>query len=206
MTTNIPDYINSLIQYPHPRLALLDSENEGRTDISPNIGLSAASLIDILVRAIGAKEALEFGTCIGFSTITLANALQATGGRLTAVELDERMLAETTRNLESAGLSGMVTLIQGDALEVLDSLSGPYDLILQDSDKFIYTPMLERCVDLLRVGGLLITDDTLFPVLPVPEKYRAPMDEYNRRLFNHPRLASTLLPIGDGLAVSLKIR
>lgn len=206
MTTNIPDYINSLIQYPHPRLALLDSENEGRTDISPNIGLSAASLIDILVRAIGAREALEFGTCIGFSTITLANALQATGGRLTAVELDERMLAETTRNLESAGLSGMVTLIQGDALEVLDSLSGPYDLILQDSDKFIYTPMLERCVDLLRVGGLLITDDTLFPVLPVPEKYRAPMDEYNRRLFNHPRLASTLLPIGDGLAVSLKIR
>lgn len=206
MTTNIPDYINSLIQYPHPRLARLDDENEGRTDISPNIGLSAASLIDILVRAIGAKEVLEFGTCIGFSTITLANALQATGGRLTAVELDERMLAETTRNLESAGLSGMVTLIQGDALEVLETLSGPYDLILQDSDKFIYMPMLERCIDLLRVGGLLITDDTLFPVLPVPEKYRAPMDEYNRRLFNHSRLASTLLPIGDGLAVSLKIR
>ncbi len=206
MTTNIPDYINSLIHYPHHRLAQLDAENEGRTDISPNIGLSAASLIDILVRAIGAKEALEFGTCIGFSTITLANALQTTGGRLTAIELDGRMFAKTARNLDSAGLSGAVTLIQGDALEMLDSLSGPYDLILQDSDKFIYTPMLERCIDLLRVGGLLITDDALFPVLPVPEKYQPPVNEYNRRLFNDPRLASTLLPIGDGLAISLKIQ
>jgi predicted O-methyltransferase YrrM len=205
MSTDIQDYINKYVKYPHPHLETIDQENIHREDISPNIGREVASLIDLLIRAIQAKNVLEFGTCVGFSTVTLANALRKTGGHLTAIEIHPRLIEETRVNLEKADLRALVTLICGDANQVLHNLEGPFDLILQDSDKPLYPQMVDKCVDLLRVGGLLAADDTLFPAMPIPEKYKPVIDEYNQRVFNHPKLISTILPIGDGLSISLKI-
>lgn len=206
MTNDIQAYIQQLIQYPHPHLAVIERESADRNDIEPNIGLQVASLLDLLVRALRVNRALEFGTCLGFSTIALANALQATGGQLIAVEADPRMAAETRRNLERSGLSRIVTLVEADAAEFIQTVDGPFDFILQDSSKQLYPLMLERCVELLRVGGVLAADDALFPAMAVPERYKPPIGEYNQRVFAHPRLVSTLLPIGDGLTLSLKIQ
>jgi predicted O-methyltransferase YrrM len=206
MNTDIQAYIQQLVQYPHPHLEVIERESAGRADIEPNIGLQIASLLDLLVRIMQVKNALEFGTCLGFSTVVLANALQQTGGRLTAVESNPRMAAETRRNLERAGLSAVVNLVEADAARFIHSVNGPYDLILQDAFKPLYPQMLDRSIELLRVGGILAADDTLFPAMPIPERYKPVIDEYNRRVFNHPDLVSTILPIGDGLTLSLKIR
>lgn len=205
MTDDIQAYIQQLIQFPHPHLEVIERESAGRFDIEPNIGLQIASLLDLLIRALQVKNALEFGTSLGYSTVVLANALRQTGGRLTAVEFNPLMVSETRRNLESAGLSEVVNLVEADAAEFIYTVSGPYDFILQDAFKPLYPQMLDRCVELLRVGGILAADDALFPAMPIPEHYKPAIEEYNRRVFNHPRLASTILPIGDGLTLSLKI-
>lgn len=205
MTDDIQAYIQQLIQYPHPHLAVIERESADRNDIEPNIGLQVASLLDLFVRALQVKRALEFGTCLGYSTIVLANALRHTGGRLTSVESDPRMVRETRQNLQRAGLSEVVDLVEADAAEFIRTVSGPYDFILQDAYKPLYPQMLDRCVELLRVGGVLAADDALFPAMPIPEHYKPAIAEYNQRVFNHPDLVSTILPIGDGLTLSLKI-
>lgn len=206
MTNDIQAYIHSLIRYTHPQLEVIELESADRNDIEPNIGLQVASLLDLLLRLMQAKSALEFGTCIGFSTIVLANALRQTGGHLTAVEADPDRIDETRQNLERAGLSEVVSLVHADAARFIHTIDGPFDFILQDASKPLYPQMLERCVELLRVGGVLAADDGLFPAMPIPEHYKPVIDEYNRRVFNHPRLTSTILPIGDGLTLSLKIQ
>lgn len=198
------EYIQQFIHYPHPVLKEIDRDSQQRNDIEPNIGLQAACLIDILLRSIQAKNVLELGTCIGFSTITLANVMHSIGGHLTAIEFNPARVHETCTNLEKAGLLEVVTLIQADASLALAELTGPFDLILQDSDKFLYPKLFERCFELLRPGGILVADDTLFPTMPIPERYKPPINEYNQKVFDHPGLVSTILPIGDGLTISFK--
>jgi caffeoyl-CoA O-methyltransferase len=203
---DVQEYILQLIGYPLPILEQLDADNQHRTDIEPNIGIQVAGLIDLLLRAIQAKKILELGSCIGFSTITLANVAKSTGGNVTSVEFNPKSAAETRTNLQKAGLLEFVTIIEADAAIAIMNLEGPFDFILQDAEKSIYPKLFQRCVELLRPGGILAADDTLFPVMPVSDRYKPAITEYNRLAFNHPDLASTILPIGDGLTISLKLR
>ena len=148
---------------------------------------------------------LEFGTCLGYSTIWLAKALQTTGGRLTSIEYDPGLYQETQQNLAAAGVADAVHLLHGDAAVMIQELPGPFDLILQDLDKKLYPDLLEICIQKTRLNGLLIADDTLFKPKGIAEKFSAPVHEYNRRVFSDPRLYSTILPIGDGITLSVKI-
>jgi predicted O-methyltransferase YrrM len=96
-------------------------------------------------------------------------------------------------------------LILGDASAVIAQLEGPFDMILQDSDKALYPLLLDRCVDLTREYGVIIADDALFKPRGIPDKFSAPVHRYNELVFADPRLLSTILPIGDGITVSVKI-
>jgi predicted O-methyltransferase YrrM len=87
------------------------------------------------------------------------------------------------------------------------ALSGPFDLILQDGDKLQYEPLLHPLVELLAPQGLLVSDDVLFPIMELPrpvEHWKQAMTNYNRTLAKHPSLRTVWLPIGDGVAVSIK--
>lgn len=196
-------YIESFIR-PPLLLEELDREYDTRSGIQPSIGPITGAVLRWLVLALPVRQALEFGTCLGYSTIILANALRQTGGHLTAVELRHDLVEETRHNLSQAGLTDVVTLIEGDAAAVLPALPGPFDLILQDSDKALYTRLLEDCLEKLRPGGVLAADDTLFLPMGIPEKFSQPVDGYNRRVFSDPRLESVILPVGDGLTLSWK--
>lgn len=96
-------------------------------------------------------------------------------------------------------------LILGDAGEVIDKMEGTFDIILQDSDKSLYSPMLEKCISLTDKNGLIIADDVLFKPMGIPDKFSKPMDDYVKKIFSDKRLYSTIIPIGDGLAVSTKL-
>lgn len=197
-------YIHQLLNYPLSILHELERENEERRDIQPNIGKQSGMLLTWLIRLINAKNVVEFGTCIGFSTIFLAHALRETNGKLTAVEYSEELFSETQKNLQNANLVDRVQLIHGNAAEIIYSLPGPFDLILQDSDKQLYLPMLETCIQKLRPGGILVADDALFPAMDVPEHMKKPIQDYNQAVFQDDRLVSTILPIGDGMMLSFK--
>jgi predicted O-methyltransferase YrrM len=202
---NIQKYIKKFVTHDNPLLPQILQEGKTRTDTLPAIGPEVGKLAGLFIRLINAQRVLEFGTCLGYSTIWLAEALKATGGRLISVEYEKKFFEKTRKNLVKAGLSSYVELIHGDANEVIDELTGPFDIIFQDSDKDLYPVMLEKCIKLVRKNGLLITDDALFKPMGVPAHLCTEIEKFNELVFNDARLYSTILPIGDGVVLSVKL-
>ena len=170
------------------------------------MGPEVGKFIGLLVRLINAKKVVEFGTCLGYSTVWIGQALKETNGRLISIEYNEQLFIETKKNVKLAGLEQYVDLRLGDASEEIKTLEGHFDIIIQDSDKKLYPEMLEDCVQLIRINGMIIADDTLFKPMGIPEKFSKPMDEYNQKVFLNTRLYSTIFPIGDGVTISVKIK
>lgn len=201
----ITEYIQSFITIDNKQINEIVKQDEVMNDIQPCVGMEVGKLLGLLIRSNSAKRVLEFGTCLGYSTVWIAQALKETGGRLTSVEYREDLYEITKRNIELAGLSDVVELILGDASEVINTVKGPFDVILQDSDKSLYSPMLEKCIRITRKNGLIIADDVLFKPMGIPEKFSEPVHEYLKKVSSDKRLYNTILPIGDGLAISIKL-
>jgi predicted O-methyltransferase YrrM len=201
----VTQYIESFITLDNKQLASIEEEGEKREGIQPFVGLEVGKLLGLLIRSLNAQRVLEFGTCLGYSTVWIAQALKETGGKLISVEYNKDLYEATKRNVESAGLSDTVKLVLGNASEVIKVLDGPFDIILQDSDKSLYSSMLEECINLTRKNGLIIADDALFMPMGIPEKFSAPVHRYIEKVFSDDRLYSTILPIGDGVVISTKL-
>ena len=191
---------------------LIDIAHEGAEQHLPLIDAEVGALLRVLAHALGATRMLEIGTAIGYSGIWLAGALPA-GGMLLTMELDRERARTARANFERAGLADRASVIIGDAQRMIAKVSGPFDLIFQDGDESLYLPMLETLVARLRPGGLLISDNVLWDgeVVPglVADPQRSAGDtlaiaEYNQRLNTHPQLMTTTVPLGDGVAISVK--
>src|SRR4051812_18934118 len=146
---------------------LRDIATAGEKRDLPLVDAEVGALLRVLATAAGATRILEIGTAIGYSGIWLAGALPV-GGTLFTMEFDEDRARQARENFARAGVADRVTVIIGDAQRMLAKVSGPFDLIFQDGDKKQYGPMLDRLVDLLRPGGLLITDNVLWSGEVVP--------------------------------------
>jgi predicted O-methyltransferase YrrM len=191
---------------------LREIADDGARQDLPLVDAEVGALLRVLAVSIGASRVLEIGTAIGYSGIWLAGALPA-GGMLLTMEMDQDRARTARANFSRAGLADRTNVIVGDAHTMLAKVSGPFDLIFQDGDKGLYVPMLDRLVDILRPGGLLVTDNVLWDgeVVPgfVTEPKREPKDtraiaEYNERLNAHPRLMTATVPLRDGVAISVK--
>jgi len=200
----ISHYIKNFLFPDNAYLDTILLEEERRVGINPSIGIEAGKLLGLIIRLMKAKRVLEFGTCLGFSTICIAEALRESGGKLISIEKNKDMYDETMKNIKLAGVSDVVELVCADAEKVIMEIKGPFDLVLQDSSKTVYLPMLERCIQLTRKGGVIIADDTLFKPMGMPAQYSEPVDKYNEIIFFDKRLYSTILPIGDGVTISYK--
>ena len=205
LSMTIASYIESFIHPDLPQLDLIAEEERRRNDIQPEVGPQVGRLLALLVQLIQARRVLELGTCLGYSSLWLASALEKTGGSMVSIEYRQDLYEQTRANLLAAGLLDRVELIHGDAGAIVPTLEGPFDLILQDSDKDLYAPLLEDCIRLVRLNGLIVADDALFLPMGIPEKFSRPVHAYNQKVFTDPRLYSTMLPIGDGVTVSVKI-
>ena len=189
-----------------------DIARDGAQRNLPLVDAEVGALLQVLTTAVGARRVLEIGTATGYSGIWLAGALPADGSLFT-MEMDQDRAREARANFTRAGLADRVNVIVGDAKLMLAKLSGPFDLIFQDGDKQLYTPMLDRLVSLLRPGGLLITDNVLWDgevvpgFLPKPvrnEKDTRAIAEYNQRVASHPELITAVVPLRDGVSISVK--
>jgi len=178
----------------------------------PLVDAEVGALLRVLATAASATRILEIGTAIGYSGIWLAGALPA-GGMLFTMEFDEERARQARENFAKAGLSDRVSVIVGDAQRMLAKVAGPFDLIFQDGDKKMYEPMLDRFADLLRPGGLLVTDNVLWSGEVVPGFVEPPQHDpeetraivaYNQRLSAHPNLITAIVPLRDGVAISVK--
>ena len=199
-------YILSILKPDNRQISAIDEQYRTKERLVPHIGPEVGTILGLIIRAINAKRVIEFGTCIGYSTVWLAEAVRATGGTLIGIELNEDFFNQAVKNVDKAGLSKYVELIHGDAAEVINEVEGPFDFILQDSAKPLYPVMFEKSMELLRVNGILAADDGLFIPKGFEKENAEPIHRYNEMVFADPRLYSTILPIGDGLTLSVKLR
>ncbi len=146
-------------------LAAVREETAAMGSISSmQIAPDQGALMTLLARLTGARRAIEVGTFTGYSAICIARGL-GEGGRLVCCELDPERAATAERNFERAGVAERIEVRVGPAGETLDALAGesgePYDLAFIDADKTGYDAYYERCLRLVRTGGLIIVDNVL---------------------------------------------
>jgi predicted O-methyltransferase YrrM len=206
----VEQYLEELNRLADP--VLLELQREGKEQNLPIVDAEVGALLRVLATTAAATRILEIGTAIGYSSIWLAGALPP-DGMLVTLEIDQDRARIARQNVARAGLAERVNVVVGDAQKSLKKIAGPFDVIFQDGDKHQYEPMLDRLVDLLRPRGLLITDNVLWSgevvprftaTLPPDDGTRLAISQYNKRISHDPRLMTTIVPIRDGVAISMK--
>ncbi len=176
-------------------------------------------MMQIIIRMVRPHTILEIGTSIGYSTVSMAGIAREYGGQITTIEYDEQSAQQALKNFRHAGVADCIEVIIGDAREIVPTLNDRYDLIFQDvGDKTLYPVLLDTLVALLKPGGVFLAEDSLFPVMDMsvsePEdrdqikrmkRSSESLDEFNRMIARSPLLRSTILPVGDGLTIGIKI-
>lgn len=178
----------------------------------PIIRRSMQSLLKFLLKFTKPKSILEVGTAIGFSALLMSE--YAPGDcHITTIEKYEKRIPIAKENFRKAGREDRITLLEGDATEILRELEGTYDVIFMDAAKGQYIHFLPDILRLLAPGGLLISDNVLqdgdiiesrFAVTRRNRTIHARMREYLYELKHHPELETVILPVGDGVTLSTK--
>ena len=173
----------------------------------PIVGPAVGRILHQLALISGAKNIFEMGSAIGYSTIWWARAI-ADGGRVIYTDGNRKNADEARGYFERAGVANRITLKVGDAIEILSEQTQQFDIIFCDLDKEDYPRALRMALPRLRKGGLLVADNVLWSG-KVAEKSPSEAStksiiEFNRLLYSSKELFTTILPIRDGLAVSVK--
>jgi len=180
----------------------------GGMQVSPEQG----QFMRFLVELIGARRALEVGVFTGYSALSVALALPE-DGRLIACDVDEDYTAMARRYWEAAGIADRIELRLAPALDTLDALiaegrSNEFDFAFIDADKVNYLGYYERCLDLVRRGGIVAIDNTLWQgrVIDVSDESddTEAVRALNRSLHGDERVTLSMLPVGDGLTLARK--
>jgi predicted O-methyltransferase YrrM len=171
------------------------------------IGADQGQFLQLLVQAIGARRCLEIGTYTGYSALAVALALPK-DGRIICCDISEEWTAVGKPFWKKAGVEKKIDLRIGPALETLKGLKGPFDFVFIDADKPNYANYYEACLPLVRRGGIIAIDNTLWSGW-VAEKDRSDADTvalraFNDKLHRDDRVALSMLPLGDGVTLALK--
>lgn len=204
-------YATALFAREDTLLRQLRDEIQRRGLPKIHISPSQGRLLQVLLRAIGARRVIEIGTLGGYSAIWMARALPPDGQLLT-LEVEEERVALAREYVRRAGLAARVEVIEGVAADTLRDLcsregEGSFDACFIDADKESYPAYLRWARRLVRTGGLIVADNAFWKghVLehPAPDEGTEAMQQFNRMLARDTGLASTIVPIGDGLAVAI---
>lgn len=211
----IERYIEQLLPESDPLIA--EVEAHARQHRLPIVGPVEARLLFTIARMSGARRVLELGCCSGYSALWLAAAIAPVDGTIETIELDPQRADISEANFKKSTHAGRIRLIRGNALDVLPTLEpGTYDLIFNDllrsgAGETGGVPnqvrFLELSVPLLRSGGVMLSDNVLCGGQVTGDSMQgaaAGIAEYNRRLMEHPEFESALVPIRDGVMVSVK--
>ena len=201
----ISDYVESLL--PERDSVLHEMERLAQEKNFPIVGPLVGRLCYQMVRLLEARRVFEMGSGFGYSAYWMALALPE-NGKIICTERSEENIERAEKFFQEGGQAGKVEFRHGDALEIIQTLEGQFDVILNDIDKRLYPQSLDLIVPRLRTGGLLITDN-IFWHGRVLEKSQDPDTEgvvkYTKWLFDSKELWTTIIPLRDGLALSLKL-
>ena len=203
-------YINSLNTGNTPFLEEL--EKKAKADYVPIIRREMQSLLKLLLAMKRPVRILEVGTAVGFSALLMAE-YNPVDCEITTIENYEKRIPIAKENFTKAGRDQMITLLEGDAAEVLKTLQEPYDFIFMDAAKGQYIHYMPEAVRLLSDGGILMSDNVLqdgdiiesrFAVERRNRTIHSRMRDYLYELKHSDVLETSIIPLGDGVALSIK--
>lgn len=206
----IAAYINSLDT--GSSVLLNEIEEEAIVSYVPIIRKETQNFLKVILEMKRPKEILEVGTAVGFSALLMSEHVDA-DCHITTIEKYEPRIPIAKENFKRAGKEHQITLLEGDAADFLKTLQGPYDFIFMDAAKGQYIHFLPDILRLLTVGGVLISDNVLqdgdiiqsrFAVERRNRTIHSRMREYLYTLTHHEQLTTSLLPLGDGVTLSIK--
>lgn len=187
-------------------------EQEAVETLVPIIRKETQSFLKVFLSIHKPMSILEVGTAVGFSAL-LMQAYAPAGCQITTIEKYEKRIPIARENFKRGGKPENITLLEGDALDMMKELEGPYDFIFMDAAKGQYIHYLPEAIRLMREGGVLISDNVLqdgdvmesrFAVERRNRTIHSRMREYLYALKHDERLLTSIIPLGDGLAVSVK--
>ncbi len=187
-------------------------EREALDSYVPIIRKEMQSFLKALLTIQKPMSILEVGTAVGFSALLMSENAPD-GCEITTIENYEKRIPIARENFRRAGRESQITLIEGDAFEVMKDLAGCYDFIFMDAAKGQYIHYLPEVMRLLKEGGILVSDNVLqdgdiiesrFAVERRNRTIHSRMREYLYELKHHEMLVTSILPLGDGVAVSVK--
>ncbi|WP_339228229.1 O-methyltransferase [Oceanobacillus sp. FSL K6-2867] len=213
MNEEINNYLTGILPEQEDWITRL--ETEAKADHVPIMDRAGMNFVVQLVRLTRPENILEIGTAIGYSALRMQDA--SSDSFIVTIEKDEQRYMQAIKNIEALGKQQQINVIQGDALDKLVELADQgkrFDLIFIDAAKGQYERFFELASPMLNPNSVIISDNVLFrgyvanPV-DVPKRYQKMVEKirnYNKMLMNHPDFKTSILPIGDGVAVSYKMK
>ncbi len=207
----IVSYINSLEKENSP--VLEEIEKEARKDGVPIIRKEMESFLRVMLSIKKPMRILELGTAVGYSAILMSEYIDEKGQIITIENYDKR-IPIAKENIKKAGRENVIKLLEGDAMEIMPTLErDQFDFVFMDAAKAQYIHFLPEVLRLMKKDGVLITDNVLQEGDLIQSKYvvrrrdrtiNKRMREYLEVVKNHPQLETSIVPIGDGITMSVK--
>lgn len=207
---HIVEYLNKTL--PESGGILKELEDYAKEHTVPIIQKEVRSFLGMLLKYKAPKNILELGTAIGYSSIFFSEHILP-GGKITTLEREDDYYALANENIKKAGKEDVISVIKGDAFETVISLNGTYDMIFMDANKSMYKYYTDTLLPKLTKGGILICDNILYKGMVscdelAPRKQNTiilNLREFLSYISHHPQLETSIIPIGDGVSVSVKL-
>ncbi len=212
----VPPYITAYLREKttHNDEFLHELEAYAEKNSVPIVEPETARFLSVITEIKKPQRILEIGCAIGYSAILMSSGL-ADSGKITTIEYNNDMVGIARENIKKANLSEKIDVIEADAKDYLSYIDddGVFDIIFLDGPKAHYIYMLDECVRLLKKGGVLISDNVLYKGMTADDNHVIRrkitivkrLRKYVDALMAHPELKTSLLPLGDGVTISVKI-
>lgn len=205
----IKEYIENIV--PERSRNLMELEDYAHAQKIPIISPEVGQFIKVLLKIIDAKNILEIGTAIGYSSILMAE-IAGEDAKITTLERRKDMVKLAKENIKKSNFERKIKIIEGDAKEILPTLEKKYDFIFIDAAKGHYLEFFKKCDKLLKKGGILLSDNVLYKGMVADDKLVVRrkktivrrMRAYLKYLSEHKDYKTTVIPLGDGVALSYK--
>ncbi len=206
----VEEYLRDML--PEKTGLIKELENYAAKNNVPIIQPEVARLLEVIIKIGKVKSILEVGSAIGYSSLIFNKAMNGEG-RIVTIEIREDMYNEATKNFNKAGISkDKIKIHLGDARDILPKIDEKFDMIFLDASKGHYLKFLLSCIDKLNDNGILVSDNVLYKGMIASNEYVKRrkitivkrMRKYLEYISNHKNLTTSIIPIGDGVALTYK--